>query len=316
MLYSILILLAGFALLYFGGDYLVKGSQTLALQLGVTPLLVGLTVVAFGTSSPEMAVSIKAGMSGVGDVALGNVVGSNIFNILGILGLAALIQPMTVKAQIIKIDMPITIAVSLLLCFLLRDGVLSGLEGVGLFIGIVIYVIFSIKLAKKEKQEVQEEFAEGIQDDHKPLWMNLTFIVGGLVALVFGGSFFVDGSVAIARSVGVTEAVIGLTIVAIGTSMPELATSLIASAKKEGDIAIGNVVGSNIFNILSILGITAMLQPLAMGNITWVDMGVMVVAAVVLLPFMWTGFRIERWEGGVMLAGYVAYVVWLIQQQP
>lgn len=316
MLTSILILLVGFVLLYFGGDYLVKGSSTLALQLGVTPLLVGLTVVAFGTSSPEMAVSIKAGMSGVGDVALGNVVGSNIFNILGILGLAALIQPMTVKAQIVKIDMPICIGVSLALCWLYRDGVLSRVEGIGLFIGIVIYVIFSIRLAKKEKQEVQAEFAEGIQEDHKPLWMNLTFIFGGLVALVFGGRFFVDGSVAIARSVGVTEAVIGLTIVAIGTSMPELATSLIASAKKEGDIAIGNVVGSNIFNILSILGITAMLQPLAMGNITWVDMGVMVATAVILVPFMFTGLRIERWEGGVMLTGYVAYVVWLIQQQP
>lgn len=316
MLTSILILLAGFALLYFGGDYLVKGSSTLALQLGVTPLLVGLTIVAFGTSSPEMAVSVKAGLDGLGDVALGNVVGSNIFNILGILGLAALIQPMTVQAQIVKIDMPICIGVSLLLCGMLYDGSLSRLEGVILFIGIVVYTLFSIWLSRREKKEVQDEFAEGIQGDHKPLWVNILFILGGLVALVFGGRFFVEGSVDIARYLGVTEAVIGLTIVAIGTSMPELATSLIASAKKEGDIAIGNVVGSNIFNILSILGITAMLQPLAMGNITWVDMGVMVVTAVILVPFMYTGFRIERWEGGVMLAGYVAFVVWLIQQQP
>lgn len=316
MLTSILILLVGFVLLYFGGDYLVKGSSTLALQLGVTPLLVGLTIVAFGTSSPEMAVSVKAGLDGLGDVALGNVVGSNIFNILGILGLAALIQPMTVKAQIVKIDMPICIGVSLLLCALFYDGSLSRVEGVILFIGIVVYTLFSIWLSRREKKDVQDEFAEGIQGDHKPLWVNILFILGGLVALVFGGRFFVEGSVDIARYLGVTEAVIGLTIVAIGTSMPELATSLIASAKKEGDIAIGNVVGSNIFNILSILGITAMLQPLAMGNITWIDMGVMVVTAIVLVPFMFTGLRIERWEGGVMLAGYVAYVAWLIQQQP
>ena len=316
MLMSVLILLAGFALLYFGGEYLVKGSSSLALQLGVTPLLVGLTVVAFGTSSPEMAVSVKAGLSGVGDVALGNVVGSNIFNILGILGIAALVQPMVVKAQIIQVDSPIMIGVSLLLCFFYRDGMLSRAEGIGLFLGIIVYVIFSIRLARKEKQEVKDEFAEGIQEDHQPLWVNLLFIGGGLVALVFGGRFFVDGSVAIARSLGVTEAVIGLTIVAIGTSMPELATSLIASMKKEGDIAIGNIVGSNIFNILAILGITAMLQPLAMGNITWTDMVVMVVTAVVLVPIMRTGFTISRAEGAVMLVAYVGYVVYLIGQQP
>jgi len=315
MLTSILILLAGFALLYFGGEYLVKGSSSLALQLGVTPLLVGLTVVAFGTSSPELAVSIKAGLAGAGDLALGNVVGSNIFNILGILGIASLVQPMTVKAQIIRVDMPIVIGVSLLLCFLLRDGEISRLEGVGLFAAILAYVAFSILLARREKREVQDEYAEGIPEDHRALWLNLVFIVGGVAALIFGGRFFVDGSVAIARLVGVSEAVIGLTIVAIGTSMPELATSLIASAKKEGDIAIGNVVGSNIFNILSILGITAMLQPLSMGNISWMDLGVMVAAAVILLPLMRTGFRIERWEGGLMLAGYVGYVVWLISQQ-
>lgn len=313
MLIPVLLLLAGLVLLYFGGEYLVRGSSSLALQLGLTPLMVGLTVVAFGTSSPELAVSMQAALKGIDDVALGNVVGSNICNIGLILALAALIRPMAVHARMVRADVPIMIGVALLLTLLLWDGGLSRPEGLFLALALVVYVVVTIKVARRESAEVQQEFAAEVRDRTRGrLWLDLVFIAGGLAALVGGGQLFVSGAVDIARHFGISEAVIGLTIVAVGTSMPELATSILAALKGEGDIAIGNVVGSNIFNILGILGVTALVQPLNGQGMTAVDLATMVGIALLCWPLMHWGRRIGRVEGAVLMTVYVGYVGYLL----
>ncbi len=312
MLTSILLLVAGLALLYFGGEFLVQGSSNLALRFGVTPLLVGLTVVAFGTSSPELAVSMQAALGGVDDMALGNVVGSNICNLGLILALAALIKPIKVTAQVIRLDLPIMIGTCFLVPLVLWDGLISRLEGGMLFGCLIAYISFSIRLGRREKAAVQKEYAEAIHEEKGPMWHNVARILGGFVGLAAGGSLFVNGSVGIARYFGITEAVIGLTVVALGTSMPELATSAVAAFKGEGDIAIGNVIGSNIFNVLCILGLTAMVQPLRQGGITLVDMMVMAGIALVSLPLMHWGRRVGRIEGAVLLSIYLGYLFYLL----
>lgn len=311
MLVPLLILVAGFVLLYFGGEALVKGSSSLALRLGLSPLVVGLTVVAFGTSSPELAVSVQAALGGVDDVALGNVVGSNICNLGLILAVAALVRPMVVAAQVIRLDLPIMIGVSLLLPLLLRDDLLTRFEGILLFLGLLAYVSLSLYLARKESAAVKAEYSEAIRV-HKPLWLDVFFVVGGLGGLMAGGSFFVSGAVDIARSLQISEAVIGLTVVAIGTSMPELATSVVAALKGEGDIAIGNVVGSTIFNTLGILGLTAGIHPIQLGGISWVDLWVMVGIATLLLPLMHWGRRLGRGAGALLLGVYLLYLGYLL----
>lgn len=311
MLLSLLILAAGFVLLYFGGDFLVKGSSSLALRLGLSPLVIGLTVVAFGTSSPELAVSLQAAFGGSGDVAIGNVVGSNICNLGLILAIAALIRPMVVAAQVIRVDMPIMIGVSVVVPILLYNGVVSRLEGLLLIAGLIAYIGLSLYLARKESAAVQKEFSNEIEA-HKSLWLDLGLVAGGLTGLMIGGSLFVKGAVELARGLGISEAVIGLTVVAIGTSMPELATSVVAALKGEGDIAIGNVVGSNIFNVLCILGTTAMIQPLQSSGITPVDLWVMVGMAAISWPLMHWGRRLGRIEGGILLAAYGCYMGYLL----
>ncbi len=311
MLTSSLLMIAGFALLYVGAEALIRGGAALALRLGLTPLVVGLTVVAFGTSSPELVVSIKAGLSGNGSLAVGNVVGSNICNVALILGLSAIIRPMKVDAQLIRLDVPIVIGCSLLLSLLLMDQDLSRLEGLILATGIVLYVAFSLRMARRANQKIQQEFAEGIPRPGGNILRDLLLVAVGLGLLVVGADLFVDNAVQVARALGVSDAVIGLTIVAIGTSLPELATSIVAAFKKEGDIAIGNVVGSNIFNILSILGLTALLHPLHSDGIGMVDLLVMIGLVVVLLPLMRTGLRINRMEGAFLLAIYAGYMYYL-----
>ena len=310
---TLLFLLAGLVLLYFGAEGLVRGSSSIALRLGVSPLLIGLTVVAFGTSAPELVVSLKAALMGQGDISVGNVVGSNICNIGLILGFCALIVPIKVASQIVRVDTPIMIAVTGLALVLLYDGMLSRLEGVFLFSLLVVYIIFSILLAKKKPADaLSAEFSEEIKMSKKGLVLDLAMVIGGLVMLVFGARFLVDSAIEIARSIGLSEAVIGLTIVAIGTSLPEFATSLVAALKKEADIAVGNVVGSNIFNILGILGISAVVTPLSSSGITGIDLGVMATFALALWCFSITGHRISRAEGILMIVAYAGYVAWLV----
>jgi len=310
---TVLVLVLGLVLLYFGAEGLVRGSSSLALRLGVGPLLVGLTVVAFGTSTPELVVSLKAAYLGQGDISVGNVVGSNICNIGLILGFSALIIPIKVASQIVRIDTPIMIGTTALALALLYDGALSRVEGIILFGLLVVYVLFSIRLAKKQPSDpLAGEFSEEMKISKWGVWEDIAFIVGGLVMLVFGARFLVQAAIDIAKTFGLSEAVIGLTIVAVGTSLPEFATSLVAALKKESDIAVGNIVGSNIFNILGILGISATVTPLSSAGITGIDLGVMLLFALVLWVFSRTGFLLNRLEGLLMLAGYAVYVAWLI----
>lgn len=312
MILAYVLIAVALILLFAGAEMLVKGSASLAARAGLTPLVIGLTVVAFGTSSPELAVSLKAAFAGQGDVAVGNVVGSNILNIALILGLAAVIFPITVHLQLIKVDVPIMIVVSILLPVLLRDGVLGRIEGAGLFIGIILYTILNVLMARKGADaEVEEEFAESIPKQTKHWSVDLLLVGGGLAVLVVGSRLLVENSIEVARAYQISEAVIGLTIVALGTSMPELATSIIAAVRKQPDIALGNVIGSCIFNILSILGLSASIVPIASGGITLVDYVVMVGCAVVLLPFLMTGLRLGRFEGLVFLAIYGGYLYYL-----
>ena len=313
MITTLLILTVGLVLLYFGAEGLVRGSSSLALRLGVGPLLVGLTVVAFGTSTPELVVSLKAAYLGQGDISVGNVVGSNICNIGLILGFSALIIPIKVASQIVRIDTPIMIATTVLALFLLHDGSLSRAEGIVLFVLLIAYVLFSIRLAKNQAADaLAGEFTEEIKISKWGVGQDIAFILAGLVMLVFGARFLVDAAIDIAKAAGLSEAVIGLTIVAVGTSLPEFATSLVAAIYKEADIAVGNVVGSNIFNILGILGISAAVTPLSSAGITGIDLGVMAAFALALWVFSRTGYRITRSEGFLMLAAYAAYIVWLV----
>jgi cation:H+ antiporter len=310
---TILILVLGLVLLYFGAEGLVRGSSSLALRLGVGPLLVGLTVVAFGTSTPELVVSLKAAYLGQGDISVGNVVGSNICNIGLILGFCALIIPIKVASQIVRVDTPIMIGVTALAMALLYDGALTRVEGIILFILLLVYVLFSIRLARKQVSDpLAGEFSEEIKISKWGTWEDIAFIVGGLVMLVFGARFLVEAAIDIAKAFGLSEAVIGLTIVAVGTSLPEFATSLVAALKKEADIAVGNIVGSNIFNILGILGISSAVTPLSSAGITAIDLGVMMLFALVLWIFSRTGHLLTRFEGFLMLAGYAGYVAWLV----
>lgn len=314
MTLAIIYLLAGLVLLYFGAEGLVRGSSSLALRLGLSPLVVGLTVVAFGTSSPELMVSLKAALAGQPDISVGNVVGSNICNIGLILGLCALITPIATSSQIVRIDIPIMIGITVLSMALMADGNLGATEGIIFCAILVAYVIFSIYLARRQPADaLGAEFGEEVKISKRGLAIDIAMVVGGLALLVFGARFLVDGAIIIARTYGWSEALIGLTIVAIGTSLPELATSLLAAIKKESDIAVGNIVGSNIFNLVGILGVTAIVHPLQAAGISGVDLAVMAGFALLLWPMAYYQQRITRPEGAMLLLGYAAYVLWLIR---
>ncbi len=312
MTVDLLLILAGLGVLTVGAEGLVRGGAALALRLGITPLAVGLTVVAFGTSSPELVVSLSTALEGRGDLAVGNVVGSNIFNVALILGVAALVRPAAANAQVVRVDVPIVIASSALLVALLADGRLGPLEGTVLLAGAGAYTAYTLWAARREAPEVQAEADAALPTADGPLWRDVLFVAGGLVLLVAGARMLVTGAVSIAEAAGMSEAVIGLTILAAGTSLPELATSLVAALRGQSDIAIGNVVGSNIFNVLGILGVTALVRPLAPGGIGPVDLGVMLVLAVALLPLLRTGFRLDRLEGALLLLAYVGYTTYLL----
>jgi cation:H+ antiporter len=313
---SALLVLAGFVALYFGAEWLVKGATSMALRLGLPPLLVGLTVVAYGTSSPEMVVSVIASLKGEGDLSIGNIVGSNILNIALILGLTALITPLKMEFQLLKFDTPVMIGVSLLFMWLFRDFQIERWEGI-LLVGLAItYTLVNIRMAKRTSTpEVEKEYSEeiaGISANPSMGWGKIGLLVaGGLLVLIAGSRAFVIGASDLARMWGVSEALIGLTIVSIGTSLPELASSLIAALRKQADIAVGNIIGSNIFNILFIGGVASITKPIQAPGISVVDQWVMVAIAVLFAVFAWTGFRIRRWEGVVLLICYAGYLAWL-----
>ncbi|MBU0901557.1 MULTISPECIES: calcium/sodium antiporter [Pseudomonas] len=314
-------LIAGLVLLVAGAEVLVRGAAKLAAQFGIPPLIIGLTVVAFGTSAPETAVSVQAAFNSSGDLAIGNVIGSNIANVLLILGLTAVVAPLIVSRQLIRLDVPIMIGASLVVYALAWDGSLSRLDGALLFAGVLAYTGFLIISSRRDKSAVAEddEFAKefGLDEPAKPYaWaINLGLIIAGLVLLVTGSNFLVESAVTMARALGISELVIGLTVVAIGTSLPELATSIMAAIKGERDIAVGNIVGSNIFNLLCVLGLASMVSPQAINvaaNALAFDFPVMIAVAVACLPIFFAGYRINRWEGLLFLAYYVAYTVYLV----
>jgi cation:H+ antiporter len=316
-----LIFLGGLTLLIIGANLLVRGASKLALSFGISPLVVGLTIVAFGTSAPEVAVSVGAVLDGKTDIAIGNVVGSNIFNVLFILGLSALIAPLVVNIQLIRQEVPIMLGASLLLLALGLDGRLSFFDGGFLFLLLVAYTVFLVVQSRRESQRAKDEYADQIKPAEAGSWdsrlpAQLLLIGAGLAALVFGSDYLVQASVNFAKAMGVGDLVIGLTIVAAGTSMPEVATSITAAIKGERDIAVGNVVGSSTFNILGCLGLSGLVSGdlgLAMApSLLAFDIWVMLAVALACLPVFMTGREIARWEGGVFLGYYVAYVAYLI----
>ena len=315
-----LLFVAGLALLIFGANTLVRGASKLALSFGISPLVVGLTIVAFGTSAPEMAVSVGAVMDGRTDIAIGNVVGSNIFNVLFILGLSALIAPLVVNIQLIRQEVPIMVGASLLLA-LGMDGKLSMLDGGLLFTLLLGYTVFLVVQSRRETQAAQDEYAAEVRPAEAGAWddrlvVQLALIGAGLAALVFGSDFLVQASVNFAKALGVSDLVIGLTIVAAGTSMPEVATSLAAALKGERDIAVGNVVGSNTFNLLGCVGLSGLVSGdlglMVPPSVLAFDIWVMLAVSLACLPVFLTGREIARWEGAVFLGYYVAYVTYLI----
>lgn len=311
MLVDLLLMLAGVGLLYGGAEGLVRGAATLAIRARMSPLLVGLTVVAFGTSAPELVVSVQATLAGNGGIAVGNVVGSNVCNLALILGTAAMIRPLTVDAQLTRLDIPVMIGVSFVLALFLANEHLSTAEGAVLLGGVVAYVVFSIRVAKRRMDGALAEL-EVVAGPEGSAWRDVAFVAAGLGLLVLGSRVLVSGAVAIATDFGVSEAVIGLSIVAIGTSLPELATSVVAAFKGEGDLAIGNAVGSNLFNALGILGVAAVLRPLDATGIGGVDLGMMLATAVLILPLAWSGYELSRHEGALLLALYAGYVGFLL----
>lgn len=308
----------GFVLLIGGAEWLVRGSSRLAAQFGISPLVIGLTVVAFGTSAPELAVSLQSTMAGQPDLAMGNVVGSNICNILLILGLAALAAPLVVQQQLLRQDVPLMIGVSILLYVLVLDGSVGRLDGALLFAGIIGYVVFSIVQSRREtNRQVQEEYANeyGTKPDSGSVPRNLALVVIGLVLLGLGARWLVDGAVLIARLLGMSELIIGLTVIAVGTSLPEIAASVVASLRGERDIAVGNAIGSNLFNIMAVLGLTGLVAPegIAVSPAALnFDLPVMIAVAVACLPIFITGYRIDRWEGGLFIGYYAAYLAYLV----
>ncbi|HEX6812297.1 MAG TPA: calcium/sodium antiporter [Planctomycetota bacterium] len=315
---------AGIALLVFGANWLVTGASAVAAAAGVSSLVIGLTVVAYGTSAPEVAVTVQAAWAGKADLAVANVVGSNIFNVLFILGAAAAVTPLAVARQLVRRDVPLMIGLSAALWFMLRDGLLNRLDGVLLVTGLVAYTVFIVRQSRREQNQASgapgapsapDAESASAPTRERPLLLSVGFVLGGLALLVVGSKWLVDGAVAFAQWWGISDVVVGLTIVAAGTSLPEVATSIIAALRGERDIAVGNVVGSNLFNIMGALGVSAGVAPSGLGvppSMVTFDVPVMIGVAVVCLPFFARGFTIPRWQGALFLASYLAYTTYLV----
>lgn len=310
MTLAIVSILGGLILLALGAERLVRGSSSIALRMGVTPLVVGLTIVAFGTGSPEMIVSLQAALTGSGDLALGNIVGSNIANIALILGVAALARPLQVRSVLLRREMPVMIGVTLLLLVLLRDGELGRVDGAILTAGAIAYTVGIYVASRRVRDaEVAAEFAQEMHEPQASTSRSVAFVIAGFAGLLIGAHVLVNGAVLVAQALGLSQVLIGLTVIAIGTSLPELATSVVAALRNNADVAFGNVLGSNILNILLILGVVAMIQPISATGLRTLDLAAMVGSAALLYPLLWRGRILNRWEGAMLLAGYVAYLV-------
>ena len=308
-------LVVGLVLLVVGADLLVKGAARLAGSFGIPALVIGLTVVAFGTSAPELAVSVKAAYAGQAELAIANVVGSNIFNVLFILGAAAMISPLIISRQLIRQDVPIMVLISVVAMLMTLDGNISRLEAGILFAGLLSYTWFLFRQGKAKGADTVDEEVEAMLKAKVPAWQNLLLVIGGLTLLVLGARWLVESAVEIARAWGVNEAVIGLTIVAAGTSLPEVVTSIVATVRGERDIAVGNVVGSNIFNILCVLGLSGLVSPLPLlagEQMAMVDIPVMVGVAVLCVPLFFIGSVLNRIEGLLFMLLYIAYTWYLV----
>lgn len=317
-LLTLVLFVLGFGVLIGGAELLVRGASRIAAAAGISPLVIGLTVVSFGTSAPELAVSFQSALGGQGDIALGNVVGSNIFNVLFILGISAIIVPLAVARQLVRLDVPLMIGVSALLLLLGLDGRISTLDGLLLFAGVVAYTVFAIWQSRREQAAggptAEEESVEAPRG-FRGMLASAGLVVVGLGLLALGANWLVGGATALARLFGLSELIIGLTIVAVGTSLPEVAASVIAALRGQRDIAVGNVVGSNLFNILGILGLTSVVAPggvaVPQAALTF-DIPVMIAVALACLPIFFTGYTIARWEGWLFLGYYVAYTAYLL----
>ena len=323
MLLNYILILVGFVLLYYGAEWLVKGSSNFARSMGVTPLVIGLTVVAFGTSAPELVVSFVASIQGKSMIAVGNVVGSNICNIALVLGLAAFLMPITSDHAVVKRDIPLMLAISLVLLVFSWNSYISRGEGVILFAGIIIYTVYNYRLSKKENEALADGAVSEAEAELEDIGIvesrgkQILLIVVGITGVVIGAQVLIDAVVVVMRDFGVSEKFIGLTVVAFGTSLPELATSVVAALRKEMDISIGNLIGSNVFNILSVIGAAAMVRPItipggffASGLV--IDYCVMVGVSVLTWLIMWKNFSVSRAGGLVLLCSYIGYLAYLI----
>jgi len=313
---TIILFAVGLVILILGAEALVRGASGLAANLGISPLIIGLTVVAFGTSSPEMAVSVISGINNQADLSLGNVIGSNILNVLLILGLSALITPLVVSRKLIRLDVPVMIGCSLLVLVMSLGGNISRIDGIILFCGIILYTFFSIRQGRKEKKIEPDEFREEYGSKLKrTVAVDVVMAVAGILMLLLGSHWLVNGAVFIAERLGVSEIIIGLTIVAVGTSLPEAATSVVASLRGQRDIAVGNIVGSNIFNLLAVLGLAGIFSPDGIAvseSVLHFDLPVMIAVAVACLPIFFTGHLIARWEGALFFGYYVIYSLYIV----
>ena len=324
MLLNIVFIIVGVALVLWGADRLTEGASSLARGMHVPEIVIGLTIVAAGTSAPEMFVSLVSALKGTSDLAVGNVLGSNIFNTMLIVGCSAVVAPMAVSPSTVKKDIPFAVVASFLLFILCFDDMdsphlwgneISSSDGIILLTCVLIFMIYTFQSAKKQGlMPTQEEIEDNkeLPKDYSKLWRNLTFIVLGLACLIVGSNLFVDAASYIAHRYGVRQSVIGLTIVAGGTSLPELATSVVAAYKGRSAIAIGNVLGSNVFNILLILGTTAVIHPLRIMGITIVDLMMMLVSIGIVWLFAFTKYSVSRREGALLILGFLAYMAWLL----
>ena len=308
MIFDVVLIIAGVAMVLYGADRLTEGASALARRMNVSEIIIGLTIVAAGTSAPELFVSLVSALKGTPDMAIGNVVGSNTMNAMLIVGCAAVVAPMSISRNTVRKDIPFAVAASVLLPLLAIDAELGRIDGIILLAGFAAFMYYTLSQAKAG------ETAPSDETKMQNPWLSVFFVVLGLALLVIGSNIFVDSASRVAYALGLSEAVVGLTIVAGGTSLPELATSVVAARKGQSAIAIGNVIGSNVFNILMILGLTATISPMQIQGITHIDLLMMLGSIVMVWLFSRTKYMVERWEGALLAVVYIAYVCWLLSQ--
>jgi len=308
MIFDVVLIIAGVAMVLYGADRLTEGASALARRMNVSEIIIGLTIVAAGTSAPELFVSLVSALKGTPDMAIGNVVGSNTMNAMLIVGCAAVVAPMSISRNTVRKDIPFAVAASVLLPLLTIDAAIGRIDGIILLAGFAAFMYYTLSQAKTG------EAAPSDETKMQNPWLSVFFVVLGLALLVIGSNIFVDSASRVAYALGLSEAVVGLTIVAGGTSLPELATSVVAARKGQSAIAIGNVIGSNVFNILMILGLTATISPMQIQGITHIDLLMMLGSIVMVWLFSRTKYTVERWEGALLAVVYIAYVCWLLSQ--